>query len=50
MADSELMFTFEADISIRRTLLSCTNSIHFIEIPLWLLKDTLQVYKLRGTG
>ena len=27
---------YKADISIKRTLLSCTNGVHFIEIPLWL--------------
>ena len=29
---------YKADISIKRTLLSCTNGVHFIEIPLWFLK------------
>ena len=29
---------YKADISIKRTLLSCTNGVHFIKIPLWLLK------------
>ena len=29
---------YKADISIKRTFLSCTNGAHFIEIPLWLLK------------
>ena len=29
---------YKAEISIKRTLFSCTNGAHFIEIPLWLLK------------
>ena len=29
---------YKADISIKRTFLSCTNGVNFIEIPLWLLK------------
>ena len=29
---------YKAESSIKRTLLSCTNGVHFIEIPLWLLK------------
>ena len=29
---------YKAESSIKRTLLSCTNGVYFIEIPLWLLK------------
>ena len=29
---------YKADISIKRTLLSCTIGVHFMEISLWLLE------------
>ena len=32
------LILYKGDISIKRTLLSCTNNVHLIEIPLWLLK------------
>ena len=46
----DFMFTFEdfwflEGLSIKRKLLSCTNGVHFIEIPLWVLKDTLNTTK-----
>ena len=30
------------DISIKQTLLSCINGVHFIEIPLWVLKRQVE--------
>ena len=33
---------YKVDISIKQTLLSCTSGVHFIEIPLWVLKRQVE--------
>ena len=39
---------YKADISIKRTLLSCTNGVHFIETPMWILKRYVQFKQIEG--
>ena len=39
-------------MSIKRTLSSCINGVHFIEIPLWLLKrrDIINFFSVKFTS
>ena len=41
---------YKAEISIKRTVISCTNSVHFIEIPLWLLVLIINLFSLNFTS